>query len=149
MGGEAEDSNTKCIQLCWPCYTDGGDTGVGANKGTVGTQGAAICALPPGRTAIPCTEGLRSPADCSENGKQQHGPNYNYAIGLCLLLQFCKTTRVVKYREVKSFFISQWAPMVLEIHQPGGDILNTFTAHVSTALDQLPTHKVVTTNQVS
>ncbi len=83
------------------------------------------CSPPSGRAAIPCSEGLRASADNSNNDRQNiHSSAKSHG--------WSSTGRW-----------GQRASMVLEIHQPEGEILNTFTTHVPSALD------LVTTNQLS
>lgn len=39
-------------------------------------------------------------------------------------------------------FVKTWAPRILDIHNPGGDILSTFVSDVPSAIEPMATHKV-------
>ena len=46
------------------------------------------------------------------------------------------------FQAFKNFFAEHWAPKILKIHQPSGDVISTFIGDLSVALEHMPTHKV-------
>lgn len=63
----------------------------------------------------------------------------------CLVpMKLCIATSnyIVTFEEFVDFFKKIWAPRILEIHRPSGDIISTFMSDIISRLQLLPTHKV-------
>ena len=63
---------------------------------------------------------------------------YLFPIKLCL----ATSNKVLDFKEFVDFFIGVWAPRILEVHKPSGNIISTFVTDVTVGLEMLPTHKV-------
>ena len=58
------------------------------------------------------------------------------------LLQLCElVSPVVEYKQVKEFFVDQWAPSVAQLYTAGG-VLAMFLLDLCRALQSLETHEV-------
>ena len=45
-------------------------------------------------------------------------------------MELCKRTKIVSYREFKAFFKNEWAPMILQIHEPRGGTITNFIGDI-------------------
>lgn len=48
----------------------------------------------------------------------------------------------MKFKEMEHFFVNQWAPLIIQIHRPGGEIFSTVIADITTGLREITTHQV-------